>query len=161
MLLHSLAPVFAQSTLPPGLPLAYKSLQKINQVLLQAKSPSVSVLTLLQSWLVKDEPDSGVYFLGILATLLIELGVVFQFRPEDRYKGRFVANSIPVSIILGLIFAESFRQAVLMGWAMMNLALVTSAVFHHQRAHGPARVVQEPGWRIEKSSHSLGFQGLQ
>jgi hypothetical protein len=65
--------------------------------------------------------------------MLIELYMVFQFRPYDEHKGKALAYSIAASICLGWWMEGSVRQAVLVGWGLVNVGLLLSAVVHKRQ----------------------------
>ncbi|KAK5722670.1 hypothetical protein LTR15_005902 [Elasticomyces elasticus] len=117
----------------------------------QIPLPGYDSLHLLdQTWLLEDDPSTGVQFLGLLAALLLELFAVFSFRPDDEYKGKALAGSIPVSIIVGVMYTTSVRQAILIGWMLMNATLFMSAVYHGARALTGTHVTPRSSELIEK-----------
>ncbi|KAK4899150.1 hypothetical protein LTR27_003380 [Elasticomyces elasticus] len=115
-LMHLVRPVVAGDYMPHGLSANYQSL-----------------LTLDQGWLIEDNPDTGFRFMGLLSALLLELFAAFQLRPVDKYKGKALALSIPISIFAGIVCTNSVREAILVGWLIMNATLFVSGAIHSTR----------------------------
>lgn len=96
---------------------------------------SESLLTMQQSWVMRDNPESGFWFACLLGVGVCELAMLYGLTPKARHKDIAILTSMIGGLFICALLVSNIREVIVLDWVGVNVAILLSATFYQPSKH--------------------------